>query len=127
MTALWKEDYYSRLARGDLSKTALEAIGSLVRDKLFVQTVDERLLLRSPSQQALPSQVRHLLLQVASRARNWNGLVVGFPGTSKDLSTSHVGTPFLRMVLYPILELHARVHNPPEKSQPSVLAEPAFR
>jgi len=48
--------------------------------------------------------------------RSWEGLVVEFPGTKKDLSTRNVGTPFLRKLLYPMLILHKKLE--PHYSRP---------
>ena len=37
--------------------------------------------------------------------KSWQGLAVGFPGTKDDLTTENVGTPWLRLILYPILKM----------------------
>lgn len=40
---------------------------------------------------------------------SWQGMVVEFPGDKKELSTSSVGTPYLRKILYPIADLRRRI------------------
>lgn len=98
--------YYKRLAKGTLPLAGLKALEDFARDRVSLQPIDRQLLSTGPSHKALPSQLTHLSLHLARGSRSWNGLVVGFPGNRDDLSTNHVGTPFLRMVLYPILALH---------------------
>jgi hypothetical protein len=59
-----------------------------------------------------PQVTKHfsrLDLHIAEGPPSWQGLVVGFPGTSDQLSTVNVGTPYLRKILYPMLETHRRV------------------
>jgi len=52
-----------------------------------------------------------LPLFVASGHASWGGLVVCFPGSKEQLATGFVGTPYLRKILYPILDLHQRVQD----------------
>ena len=40
---------------------------------------------------------------------SWQGLVVEFPGNKKELSIKMVSTPYLKRILYPILDLHHRI------------------
>lgn len=51
-----------------------------------------------------------LPLFIISGNKSWQGLAVGFPGNTEDLKTVNVGTPFLRLLLYPILDLFQRVN-----------------
>lgn len=51
-----------------------------------------------------------LPLFIISGNKSWQGLAIGFPGNTKDLTTKNVGTPFLRKLLYPILDLFQRVN-----------------
>jgi hypothetical protein len=46
---------------------------------------------------------------VARGPTGWGGLVVGFPGSGEQLTTETLSTPYLRMLLYPMLDLHQRV------------------
>jgi len=54
----------------------------------------------------------NLPLYVALGQKSWGGLVVCFPGNVSDLSTENVSTPYLRKLLYPILDLHQRLQAP---------------
>jgi len=42
---------------------------------------------------------------IVKGGKSWQGMAVGFPGNTEGLTTSNVGTPFLRILLYPMLEL----------------------
>ena len=47
----------------------------------------------------------------ARGVRSWSGLIVCFPGGREELATGFVGTPYLRRILHPILELFRRVRS----------------
>ncbi len=71
---------------------------------------------RSMSVEKLPAEILKqtgyrpkIEFRVCRGNRSWEGLVVAFPGTKKDLSTQNVGTPFLRKILYPMLVLHGKL------------------
>ncbi len=40
---------------------------------------------------------------------SWEGLAICFPGSASDMAISNVGTVYLRMILYPILDLLQRI------------------
>ena len=47
--------------------------------------------------------------------------MIGFPGNKKELATESVTTPYLRMILYPIIDLHHRLlHSHPGKRLPCI-------
>ena len=89
-------------------------------NKLFQETVDHLLgILRKyfnngieevpssifNSKPRITEELTRLIIRTANGKRSWNGLVVCFPGTSNELATEFVGTPYLRRILYPMLEL----------------------
>ncbi|HOX14935.1 MAG TPA: hypothetical protein PLP18_02290 [Smithellaceae bacterium] len=41
--------------------------------------------------------------------KSWSGIAVCFPGNKEDLQTDNIGTPYIRSILYPILELSRRL------------------
>lgn len=51
-----------------------------------------------------------LELYLCRGIRSWQGIVVGFPGTIYDLTPENVGTPYLRKILYPIVDMHAKLN-----------------
>jgi len=92
-----KETYAQSLEKGRLST---EAIGNILEFMGF----------RGMSFENLPAKILNdsgyrpkLELKLCRGNPNWEGLVVGFPGTKKDLTTQKVGTPYLRRILYQIL------------------------
>jgi hypothetical protein len=54
-------------------------------------------------------ELTRLPIYLAHGVRSWSGLVVCFPGNREELTTAFVGTPYLRRILYPMLELHRRL------------------
>jgi hypothetical protein len=104
-----KGQYFKRLSEGQLSYTTVNKIATLIGKHLTLSEVPPECLQKSSSQPIIGRELSRLSLHVANGHKSWAGLVVGFPGTAEDLSTTHVGTPYLRMILYPILDLFQRL------------------
>jgi hypothetical protein len=51
----------------------------------------------------------NLPLYIIKGHKSWSGIAVCFPGNKEDLLTEKIGTPYIRSILYPILELNRRV------------------
>jgi len=95
-----KETYASSLKKGTLSKKAVNNLLELMRSRgMSVEKLPAEIL----KQTGYRPKIEYW---VCRGNRSWEGLVVGFPGTKKDLSTKNVGTPFIRKILYPLLALH---------------------
>jgi hypothetical protein len=91
-----------------LDPSAITSILSRLQESLSLEELDRSVLGANSDGEILPAQLTRLSLHVARAGRSWSGIVVGFPGTKSDLATTHVGTPFLRVILYPILALRRR-------------------
>jgi hypothetical protein len=68
--------------------------------------------LPSKDSQVLPEIIKKLIRGVYEGPKSWAGLVLGFPGSVRNLTTIKVGTPFLRQILYPIVEEHYKLKYP---------------
>ena len=73
---------------------------------------------QTKSQTKITDELTRLPIYVARGLKSWGGLVVAFPGSTKQLTTEIVGTPYLRRILYPILDLHRRINNHYRKRLP---------
>ena len=111
-----KTSYARQLKDGDLSCKALEGIKGFITDErgMRVEPFSEELL----KQNKVTQHLSKLDLSVCYGNRSWEGLIVGFPGNRRELSTQNVGTPYLRLILYPILDLYSKLRQQSPKPMP---------
>jgi len=106
-----KQKYFTMLSEGTLNTTKIDRIwrymiknscrnSAIPISKANEESEEIKKLIRDSKTQGFM-----LPLQIYRGNKDWQGLVVGFPGTKDDLRTENVGTPQLRLVLYPILEI----------------------
>jgi len=107
-----KEGYFSALSTGDkLEMNPVKRLLQGLNSHLSLEPVPSELFRRTKDQSKLTEELTRLPIYVARGPRSWGGLVVAFPGSNKQLTTEIVGTPYLRRILYPILDLHHRINN----------------
>lgn len=98
-----KEKYSASLREGKLTyeyvNNGLEVLKKHLRVRDF-KDLDEL----EKNKLNINKHLTRLPLFIVAGNKSWQGLAVGFPGRPDDLTTENVGTPFLRMLLYPILE-----------------------
>ena len=100
-----KGKYYKNLNTLDCS--SINAIKEFLQnERKFIINHLDKLSIK------LPSEIAQLSLYKVQGPKSWEGLLVCFPGTSKDLVAEVVGTPYIRRILYPILELHHKLQLP---------------
>ncbi|NOR14435.1 MAG: hypothetical protein GQ544_01890 [Candidatus Aminicenantes bacterium] len=111
-----KTSYARSLKDGDLSYKALKGIkGFITKDRgMRVEPFSEELL----KQYKVTKHLSRLDLSICYRNRSWEGLIVGFPGNRRELSTQNVGTPYLRIILYPILDLYGKLRQQSPNAMP---------
>lgn len=104
---------YSRaLGAGQLSLRSLNRIERHLERHLTLEVLPDSVLKGSNGGAKITALLSRLHLRVARHSSDsWEGLVVGFPGTAAQLSTDFMGTPYLRKILYPILDLHRRLQD----------------
>jgi hypothetical protein len=117
-----KEKYFKLLTTGSLSKTTINSILDHITSLgLSIAEVPPSLIKKNEHGEKITDYLTRLHLSVIEGNPSWEGLLVGFPGNVKELSTKSIGTPYLRMILYPILDLHHRLlKNYPGKRLPCI-------
>ena len=104
-----RAEYFKRLSQGQLSHNSVNKIAVFMEKHLNLLPVPRDFFQATPSLPRISHELSRLPLYLALGHKSWSGLVVGFPGTAADLKTTHVSTPYLRKILYPILDLFQRL------------------
>ncbi len=103
-----KESYRKNLREGKLTHEYVDKVLKVFQKPLVVKSINN--LEKSEKKKLnISKYLDRLPLYIISGNKSWKGLAVGFPGNTADLTTESVGTPFLRMLLYPLLDLFQRV------------------
>jgi hypothetical protein len=102
-----KEGYHRALRDGKLSYSAINKLLNFIRKRGMVLEKLEKSTLRKLK---VSGYLRKLELYKCKGNRSWEGLVVGFLGTIHDLTPEYFGTPYLRKILYPMLDLHMQLN-----------------
>ena len=106
-----KETYFRTLSEGGvLDERAVADLRARLELHLRLDKVPEELLRRSNDQHKITDYLTRLDPRVATGPKSWGGLVIGFPGSPRQLTTQTLGTPYLRKILYPALDLHQRLN-----------------
>jgi hypothetical protein len=115
---LKKGEYFSALSTLDMKsvKDLRTGLGS----HLTVEEVPPELLRRTEDQAKITEELTRLGVYVAKGPRSWEGLAITFPGSTRQLTTEIVGTPYLRRILYPILDLYHRINDHYGRSLPCI-------
>jgi len=116
-----KAIYFKGLSTGGFTKSTIDKIeGYLKIVGLDVSPIPPELLKKNENSEKITEYLTRLDLAVVEGNSSWEGLLVGFPGDRQDLATSSVGTPYLRIILYPILDLHHRLQMHTGKRLPCI-------
>jgi len=116
-----KQKYFRELSNKKLSYATIKTIKDyVVQQHMKLEPVPKELFSKSGNNRKITELLTRLDLSIIRGNKSWEGLVVGFPGTKQDLATTSVGTPYLRMILYPILDLYHRIQNHFGKAFPCV-------
>ncbi|MDH5768540.1 MAG: hypothetical protein OEZ31_06230 [Nitrospirota bacterium] len=102
-----KEGYHRALRDGKLSYTYVQRLLDFIRKRGMTLEKISKDLLRELK---ITGYLCKLELYKCRGNRSWEGLVVGFPGTIHDLTPEYIGTPYLRKILYPMLDLHMQLN-----------------
>ncbi|MFC2063710.1 hypothetical protein ACFLXB_01260 [Chloroflexota bacterium] len=109
-----KDDYYKLLSKeGGLKeqKTIKQSIEHMEKKGFDISPISLDLLKTGVYGKKITEQLTRLPLFLIKGNPSWEGLLVGFPGTVEQLSTKSLTTPYIRMILYPILDLHHRMQS----------------
>lgn len=102
------------------STPVLERIQEQMSPLVQLMDVPEYLIKAGRTGQKITEKLTRLQLKIAKGNKSWQGLVVAFPGSQNELSTRVVGTPYLREILFPILDLHHRIQEFEDMNLPCV-------
>lgn len=106
--SLERAGYFKSLNR--LSRETVDQLLATLRQRhLRIEPIPSEVLSRSSLGPKVTEELTRLPIYLARGVRSWNGLVVCFPGNRKELTTAFVGTPYLRRILYPMLDLYRRL------------------
>ena len=110
-----KKGYEKLLIERKLSYQSLKRLLNFIKNRgMKIEEIQKNIL----KEQKITKHLSRLNLYLCRGNRSWEGLVVGFPGTSEDLSVKSVGTPYLRKILYPIFVLHRSLKEHKKVSRP---------
>ena len=90
-------------------QTIEQVINLMEEQKLKISHINPSIYKKKGLDVKITEELTRLSLRMVEGNKSWEGLFVGFPGTVRELSTKSVGTPYLRKILYPILDLHHRL------------------
>jgi hypothetical protein len=90
-------------------KLSLETVNFIIQhiSKHLVVTEIPEVILNSGNK--ITHKLTNLPIYLVKGHNSWSGIAVCFPGNKEDLQTEHISTPYIRSILYPILELSRRV------------------
>ena len=103
------EEYFRRLSKREMTDVTVQKI------RIFMTGIGFQLdeipsdILKAPGKAKITEYLSRLGLFVVRGNPSWEGLAVCFPGSASDMAISNVGTVYLRMILYPILDLLQRI------------------
>ena len=113
--------YFSDLRRdGVLDCKAVLLLLNELKKYLTVESLPQQIYQKSTFGPKITEELTRLPLYIARGRKSWSGLVVAFPGTITQLTTEYVGTPYLRRLLYPILDLHKRTQEYAKERLPCI-------
>ena len=102
-----KEGYHRTLKDGKLSHTSVNKLLGFIRKRgMNLEKLPKDIL----KELKITGYLGKLELYKCRGNRNWEGLLVGFPDTIQDLTPEYIKTPYLRKILYPILDLHMQLN-----------------
>ena len=107
---LEKEGYFQALSHNQLDMKPIIRLLEGLKAYLAVEPVPAELIGRAYSRVKITEELTRLGVYVARGHKSWGGLVITFPGSTEQLTTEYVGTPYLRRILYPILDLYRRIN-----------------
>ncbi|MFC2166952.1 hypothetical protein ACFLQZ_03205 [Acidobacteriota bacterium] len=112
--------YFSDLSNGKLSLKPIEPILTHMKKVMKFKEVPKDLINKGAYGSKITEELTRLHLSIVRGRKSWKGLLVAFPGNRRDLRTSNVGTPYIRMILYPILDLLHRLNQYEKRNMPCV-------
>ena len=102
--------YFSNLSNKKISIKPVEPILNYMQKVMKFEEIPSILFRRGEYGSKITEELTRLKLLIVRGRKSWEGLLVSFPGNRHDLKTKNIGTPYIRMILYPILDLYDRIN-----------------
>ncbi len=116
-----KAIYFELLSKGVLTNATISKVTDHIqKNGLKISPIPNELFKQNDHGGKITEHLTRLNLSLIDGNSSWEGLMDGFPGSREDLSTKTVGTPYLRIILYPILDLHHRLQAHTGKKLPCI-------
>jgi len=112
--------YFIDLSNGKLSLEPIKPILNHMGKIMKLEKMPPELVRSGAYGSKVTEQLTRLDLSIVKGNKIWEGLAVAFPGDRHDLTTRNVGTPYLRMILYPILDVYHRIQKYEKRRMPCV-------
>jgi len=112
--------YFSDLTIKKLSIKSVESILAHMNKIMKLKEIPPAVIRGGEYGSKVTEQLTRLDLSIVTGNKSWEGLGVVFPGDRHDLTTRNVGTPYIRMILYPILDLYHRIQKLEKRKMPCV-------
>ena len=104
-----QEEYFRRLSNQELTDFTVQKICAYMVSVGFQLEEIPSDILKAPGGIKITEYLSRLGLFIVRGNPSWEGLAVCFPGSAGDMAIRNVGTVYLRMILYPILDLLQRI------------------
>lgn len=113
-------NYFLDLSNKRITTKPIKQILTYMQKEMKFEEVPKVLLRGGEYGAKITEELTRLNLSIVKGNKSWEGLLVSFPGDKHDLKTSNVGTPYIRMILYPILDLYHRINKYKKKKMPCI-------
>ncbi|RJP84509.1 MAG: hypothetical protein C4518_18495 [Desulfobacteraceae bacterium] len=98
--------YIDKVRNGELSIETVDNILKHISKYLVMIEMPSDIL---NLENKLTYHLTSLPIYIVKGHNSWSGIVICFPGKKEDLKTENISTPYIRSILYPMLELSRRV------------------
>ncbi|MCD6517342.1 MAG: hypothetical protein J7L72_07995 [Candidatus Aminicenantes bacterium] len=112
--------YFRDLSNGKLSLEPIKPILDHMGKIMKLEKMPPELVRSGAYGSKVTEQLTRLDLSIVEGNNTWEGLAVAFPGGRHDLTTRNMTTPYLRMILYPILDVYHRIQKYEKRRMPCI-------
>lgn len=115
-----RSSYFSDLTNNKISIKPVKAIHNHMKQIMKLKDIPSFILRTGEYGPKVTEELTRLDLSIGRGNQSWEGLAIIFPGDRHDLTTKNIGTPYIRMILYPILDLYHRIKEFENRKMPCI-------
>lgn len=104
-----RNSYFSDLTNHKLSTKSIQPLLNYMGTIMQYEDIPVSIYKSGQHGPKITEQLTRLDIRMVTGNKSWEGLLVAFPGDRHDLTIKKLTSPYLRMILYPILDLHHRI------------------